>query len=138
MNKLFTAALALCLCTVLMVGCNKGPKKVLITGSVTVAGETVETGAITFEGVDGQSMSEGGPIKDGKFECEVTTGEKKVKCLGSKIVGTFNPDPLYPDKVANKLEDFPAKAFTEEIKITIENKKNQVFDIAYTGEGAQK
>ncbi|MDO5310011.1 MAG: hypothetical protein Q4G03_11055 [Planctomycetia bacterium] len=127
----------LALLAVVATGCNKGPKKVLISGTVSVAGEAVGSGSITFDPADGQGGSDGGKIVDGKFECEVTPGEKNVKCYGTKIVGTFNPDPLNPDIVANKYEDFPAKVFTEEIKITV-NKKGDTFDINYTGEGAKK
>ena len=137
-NKFFAAAVALSLCVVFVCGCGpKTPKKVAITGTVKVAGELVEMGKITFDPADGQGMSDGGTIVDGKFECEVTPGEKILNVYGSKVVGTFNPDPLYPDKVANKYEDFPAKVWTEEIKVTV-TKKGENFDIEYTGEGAPK
>ncbi len=138
-SKALVAMLALTVCAFCALGCGpKKPKMVVVTGSVKVAGELVETGLITLKPADGQGMDCGGTITDGKFEIETTPGEKRIQAYGSKVVGTFNPDPLYPDKVANKLEDFPAKVFTEEIKITVEDKKNQNFDIEFTGEGAQK
>ena len=136
-NKLFTVALALCLCAALTVGCQRGPKKVRITGSISVAGEKVETGSVTF--VDSSTgMSEGAVIKGGTLDCEVTKGEKKVtNVLGSKVVGTYVPDPLYPDREANKYEDIPGKVFTEEKTINV-TKKDEHFDIDYSGEGASK
>ncbi|MBQ9813464.1 MAG: hypothetical protein IJM54_09155 [Thermoguttaceae bacterium] len=135
-SKRFMVAMALCLCATLALGCQKGPKKVHITGTVSVAGEKVETGSISF--VDAATgMNEGAVIKDGTFDCEVTKGEKKVaNVLGSKVVGTFVPDPLYPDRTANKLEDIPGKVFTEEKTINV-TKKDEHFDIDYSGEGAK-
>ena len=137
-NKFFVALALLCAIPLFISGCNKGPKKVHITGSVTVAGETVETGSITFDPVDGQGPSEGGTIVNGKFEADVTTGEKRVKAYGSKVVGQFEADPtLNPGVMTNKYEDFPAKAFQEEITVKIE-KKDQVVDVSFSGEGAKK
>ena len=129
-------AAALCLCATLALGCQKGPKKVHISGTIMVGDEKVETGSITF--VDSSTgMSEGAVIKDGTFDCEVTKGEKKVtNVLGSKIVGTFVPDPLYPDRTANKMEDYPGKVFTEEKTINV-TKKDETFEIKYSGEGAK-
>ena len=138
-NVVLSSVLALCTFALMITGCGSGkPKTVVITGSVTVAGETVETGMITFKPVDGQGMDCGGAIKEGRFEVECTPGEKKIQAYGSKVVGTFVPDPLYPDRTANKLEDIPAKVFTEEVTINVENKKKQDFTIEYTGEGAPK
>ena len=129
-------AAALCLCATLAIGCQKGPKKVHISGTIMVGDEKVETGSITF--VDSSTgMSEGAVIKDGTFDCEVTKGEKKVtNVLGSKVVGTFVPDPLYPDRTANKMEDYPGKVFTEEKTINV-TKKDETFEIKYSGEGAK-
>lgn len=140
MNKNFLAlALAFCVSSLLITGCGSDkPKTYTVTGTVKVAGEVVETGMITFKPADGQGMDCGGKIVDGAFTVECTEGEKIIQAYGSKIVGQFAPDPLYPDKLANKLEDFPSKAFTEEIKVTVEKKKKQNFDIEFSGEGAEK
>lgn len=136
-NNLCVALVALCACSLLFVGCNKGPKKVHVTGTVMVGEEVVDSGTITFDSVGG-GPSDGGRIVDGKFEADVTTGEKIVKAYGTKVVGEFEPDPvLNPGVTAKKFEDFPAKVFTEEIKVTIE-KKNQVVEIKYSGQGKQK
>ncbi|MGI6401936.1 MAG: hypothetical protein ACOX0A_07490 [Thermoguttaceae bacterium] len=133
-KKTFFALAILCLCSVVVVGCNKGPKKVPITGSVKVGDEVVESGHIKFDPVDGQGPSDGATITDGTFSTSVTTGEKKVTVYGTKVVGTFEPDPvLNPGVTANKYEDYPPQTFAEEKTVTIE-KKNQVVDIQYAGE----
>ncbi len=138
-KKLAAFACALCVCVLFVTGCGSDkPKMYTVTGTVKVAGEAIETGMITFKPADGSGMDCGGTIKDGAFTVECTEGEKVIQAYGSKVVGQFAPDPLYPDKLANKLEDFPSKVFTEEVKVTVEKKKNQVIDIEYTGEGAPK
>ena len=135
-NRFLVAALAICVCAFCLSGCgSKKPKMVHVTGSVKVAGELVETGSITFKPADGQGMDTGAPIKDGAFEADVPPGEKILSVYGSKVVGEFVPDSLCPDRKAKKYEDFPPKVWTEEKRVTVENKKNQVFDVEYTGEG---
>ena len=137
-SKLFAILAILSLVSVVAIGCDKGPKKVPITGTVMVGDELVETGSITFDPADGQGPSDGARILNGKFEAEVTTGEKRVKAYGSKVVGQIESDPvLNPGVMSNKYEDFPAKVFQEEIKVTIE-KKNQVVEIKYSGNGPAK
>ena len=137
-SKLFAILAILSLVSVVAIGCDKGPKKVPITGTVMVGDELVETGSITFDPVDGQGPSDGARILNGQFEAEVTTGEKRVKAYGSKVVGQVEMDPvLNPGVMSNKYEDFPAKVFQEEITVKIE-KKNQVVEIKYSGNGPAK
>ena len=137
-SKLFAILAILSLVSVVAIGCDKGPKKVPITGTVMVGDELVETGSITFDPADGQGPSDGARILNGKFEAEVTTGEKRVKAYGSKVVGQVEMDPvLNPGVMSNKYEDFPAKVFQEEITVKIE-KKNQVVEIKYSGNGPAK
>ena len=137
-SKLFAILAILSLVSVVAIGCDKGPKKVPITGTVMVGDELVETGSITFEPADGQGPSDGARILNGQFEAEVTTGEKLVKAYGSKVVGQIESDPvLNPGVMSNKYEDFPAKVFQEEITVKIE-KKNQVVEIKYSGNGPAK
>ena len=127
-NTFLTVVAALC-ALALFVGCEKGPKKVHITGTVTVGERTVDVGSISFDPVDGQGPSDGASITDGKFEADVTTGQKKVTVYGSYNTGEkVKPDPvLNPDYEVEKREDIPANVLKEEITVTIE-KKGQVVD----------
>lgn len=132
-KKIFVSALALCVCAFVLVGCGpKGPKKVAVSGTITVDGEPIDVGAVKFDSLDG-GMSDGCKIKDGKFECEMTTGEKKVTVTAaSKVVGQFEPDPvLNPGVMADQVESFDLSVFKQEQKITVE-KKGQTFEINYT------
>ncbi len=78
------------------IGCGGGESvhEVEVTGSVTVDGEPIDQGAISFVAVDGVARTGGGVIKDGKYLARVAPGEKKVMVLGNKLVGT---EPLYKD-----------------------------------------
>lgn len=132
-KKIFVSALALCVCAFVLVGCGpKGPKKVAVSGTITVDGEPIDVGAVKFDSLDG-GMSDGCKIKDGKFECEMTTGEKKVVVTAaSKVVGQFEPDPvLNPGVMADQVESMDLTVFKQEQKITVE-KKGQTFEINYT------
>lgn len=138
-NRVVAFALAYCACALFVAGCGSDkPKTYMISGTVKVAGEPIETGSITLKPADGQGMDFGGAIKDGAFEFECSEGEKVVQARGSKVVGEIVSDPLYPDRKSPKLEDIDAKVFMEEVKITVEKKKNQTFDIEFSGEGPKK
>ncbi len=139
-NNLLIVLVAVVACVCLATGCNKGPKKVHVTGTITVAGETVHTGAFIFKPADGQGQDDGCRIIDGKFEADVTTGEKiiQVNSASKKTGNKIKPDPtLNPDLEVDEIEDLPGKIFTEEVRVTIE-KNNQVVDIAFSGDGAKK
>jgi len=77
-----------------VVGCGGGEAvhEVEVTGSVTIDGEPIDQGSISFVAVDGVARTGGGIIKDGKYLARVAPGEKKVMVLGNKLVGT---EPLY-------------------------------------------
>ncbi len=134
-KKIFVSALALCVCAFVFVGCDKGPKKVAVSGTITVDGEPIDVGAVKFDAVDGVGMSDGCKIKDGKFECEMTTGEKKVTVTAaSKVVGQFEADPvLNPGVMSDKVESMDLSVFAQEKTITVE-KKGQTFEIDYSTE----
>lgn len=137
-NIRWTAVALLCACVAFVcVGCGpKGPKKVEISGMVTVDGEPVGKGSIRFKPADGQGPTDGGRIVDGKFTAEVTTGEKILVVDGSKVVGQFEADPvLNPGVMSDQLEMYPGMPFKQEKKITVE-KKGQTFEIDYVTDEA--
>ncbi|MBA2115191.1 hypothetical protein [Bremerella alba] len=72
----------------LVLGCG-GPAStaIPISGTVSVEGQPVEGGLITFISIDGNSPAAGAVIQDGSYQSEVEPGEKKVMVLGNKVVG---------------------------------------------------
>ncbi|MBQ2789436.1 MAG: formylglycine-generating enzyme family protein [Thermoguttaceae bacterium] len=106
-------------------------KKVSISGVVTVDGEPVDKGSIRFKPADGQGPTDDAQIVDGKFEAEVSTGEKILVVDGVKVDGQYEPDPTFnPGLCADKLEMYPGMPFKQEKKISVK-KKGQIFEIDY-------
>ncbi|WDI41049.1 hypothetical protein [Bremerella sp. P1] len=67
-----------------------------ISGTVTVEGDPVEKGSITFISVSGNVPSAGAVILDGRYTAKVEPGDKKIMVLGSKVIGQepeFEDDP---------------------------------------------
>ena len=76
-----------------LAGCGDG--KVPVSGTVSVEGTPVEEGTIRFIPV-GEGAPEGAAIRQGKYEAELTQGEKIVEVQGSKKVGEAKHDPNDP------------------------------------------
>ena len=55
-----------------LVGCSEG--KSMVTGTVTMDGEPVASGAITFTKTEGELVREGAVIQDGNFRASVPPG----------------------------------------------------------------
>lgn len=84
-----TALLAL----VLTGGCGGDSMDVVkVSGRVTLDGEPIENGTITFVAADGETPTAGSAIKDGTYTVNVPPGEKVVLVLGNKLSGQ---EPLY-------------------------------------------
>jgi len=97
-------------------GCSPG--KSTVSGTVTLDGQPVQSGAITFVKDEGGSMvREGAVISDGKFEAAVPPGKYKLELTGQKVVGKrtqtgFDGKPetldvteqLFPEKFNTKTE----------------------------------
>lgn len=64
-----------------LLGCTASEEhpKYPVTGTVTYAGQPIETGTIVFDPVNGEGPSAMGGIENGKIQAEVTTGEKIVR-----------------------------------------------------------
>ncbi|MDR3108909.1 MAG: hypothetical protein LBU65_04365 [Planctomycetaceae bacterium] len=67
-------------------GCGNKKKDVTITGTVTVAGKTVDRGMIQFIPVNQNSFEGGGLITNGKFIATVPYGELNVRFRGTEYL----------------------------------------------------
>src|SRR5262249_16252208 len=73
-----------------------GKSRATVQGTITLDGQPIELGAISFIPVNGQSPTTGGPISNGQYSVpSVPIGEMKVAISGSKVVGKKK---LYPDR----------------------------------------
>lgn len=84
----FTLVLGIA-CLSWVAGCGGGGKsgEVEVRGRVTVDGEPLEQGSVTFLAVDSDGAVGGGVVKDGEYVASVTPGEKIVMVIGSKKIG---------------------------------------------------
>lgn len=91
MNRIFSSSVAL-LVVVAFSGCGEESSNVQVTGNISIDGEPIPKGTITFVSADGETPTGGGVIKDGTYTAFVPPGEKVVMVLGNKVVGQ---EPLY-------------------------------------------
>jgi hypothetical protein len=105
----------------LMAGCEDS-KVAEVTGTVTVDGEPVAAGSITFFPADGQAPTAGTQITDGKYTAKVPIGVMKVSISYPKVAGTKKLYPT-PDSPVGTLwkEGLPAK-YNEQSELTFEVK----------------
>lgn len=87
-------------------GCGSDDSGVVrVEGEVTVAGEPVDQGVITFLSADGKTPSAGAVIQGGHYSAELQPGAKKVLVLGSKVVGqTYVLEGVPDSGTRDKLE----------------------------------
>ncbi|MCI0357607.1 MAG: hypothetical protein L0211_03865, partial [Planctomycetaceae bacterium] len=65
---------------VVLTGCDGGPAAGVVSGKVTVDGQTPAAGSsITFIPMDGHSSTAGDVIEDGQYSAEVPIGMSKVE-----------------------------------------------------------
>jgi hypothetical protein len=116
--KRLIGVLAAC---VLVAGCGD-PNIGTVSGTVTVDGEPLLAGSISFFPVDGQSPSAGASIQNGKYTARVPVGAMKVSITYPKVAGTkklYNT-PDSPVGIMYK-EGLPAR-YNERTELTFDVK----------------
>ena len=103
MNKVVYgwASMALVM-TVVACGCAEKGSEVTVSGKVTIDGEPIPTGTVTFVAAEGDTPTGGGVIKDGAYTARVPPGEKIVLVLGNRLVGQ---EPEYKDMPDSPMRD---------------------------------
>jgi len=79
-------------------GC-QSDDRVAVTGTVTLDGQPLEQGVISFRPSDGNRPTAEALIVAGKFNAQLTTGEKRVEVQGFRQNGlqhAFADDPTSP------------------------------------------
>lgn len=114
---------ALILWTAVLSGCGgkpPGPEKFHVTGSVTLDGQPVESGVISFDSKDGKAGS--GGIMSGSYSAEVPAGQKIVRINAQRDTGKKG---MYGETVTEEI--IPTKYNSDskeavEVKSSGENK----------------
>ena len=73
-------------CTMPAVGCSRGPAKAAFAGRVTLDGEPLPQGAISFYPLS-RAPSAGAVIENGGYQMTAVPGSYRVEITGSKVVG---------------------------------------------------
>jgi hypothetical protein len=118
----------------LMAGCEDG-KIALVSGTVEVDGNPVESGSITFVPVDGQTPTAGGAIKDGRYTVRVPITTMKVSISVPRVVGMkkIYDTPNSPEMPIT-VEALPAR-YNEQTELKIEVKPGtNVYDFPLTSQ----
>jgi hypothetical protein len=99
-------------------GCD-GMPRATVRGTVTLDGQPIELGAVSFIPVDGQSPTTGGPITNGRYSvANVPVGEMKVAISGSKVVGKKKLYQDRPDSPEMPITDNPVPARFSDLQNT--------------------
>jgi hypothetical protein len=113
MRPMTAAAAALGL--VLLAGCTSQPGN--LTGAVTVDGQPLKRGQITFTPADGKTSGVSAPVTDGRYSAVVPPGEVTVRVNGDKVVGKHQMYPGAPE--VEKVEELVAKEFNDQTTLTV-------------------
>jgi hypothetical protein len=76
-----------CLAFLLFAGCGPSDGMVQVSGTVSLDGQPLDKGAITFTPTDGKSPTAGATIEAGKYTTRVPKGTSKVSITSPKEVG---------------------------------------------------
>jgi len=99
-------------------GCEGKPRGT-VQGMITLDGQPIELGAISFIPVDGQSATTGGAITNGRYlVANVPVGEMKVAISGSKVVGKKKLYEDRPDSKEMPITENPVPAMFSDLQNT--------------------
>jgi hypothetical protein len=104
----------------------------LLSGKVSLNGEMVANGEITFLAVDGKTPSASAVIRDGTYSVPVPPGKKLVKITGIKITGSR---PAYdaPNSPMIELTDqYIPEEFNDQSKLEREVTTSATLDFELT------
>ena len=112
------------LATLLLVSaCSTGPQVATVTGEVTLDGQPIKDGRISFTPVDGQGQTGGAEIKDGKFTAEVPLANMKVQINGNKVVGKFKAYDTPESPVMDQIVELVPPKYNVNSELTLDVKK---------------
>jgi hypothetical protein len=78
-----------------------------VSGTITLDGEPLKQGSITFIPADGTSQTASSLIKDGKFEAKVPFGKHRIDIRSPKVIGKKpmydTPDSPMVDEVEERV-----------------------------------
>ena len=110
---------------VLIVGCQRGPAKGLVKGSVTLDGKPLDAGIVRFVPIDGKGAASTAPVAEGAFQLDVEIGPKKVEFSAPKVMGTYKVYDTPESPTANNVEELLPTRYNVATELTLEVKKGE-------------
>jgi len=92
----------LALLVVLIAGCSKGKQVGDVHGKVTVNGQPLMEGAVSFIPVNGDKRTTGGLVRNGEFEVEVPVTKQRVEITANIIDKEKTPPNATADQIVMK------------------------------------
>jgi hypothetical protein len=125
----------LCLLASVLVGCGgpeySGPRRYPLSGKVTVDGQPLDFGSISFIPADGQRVS-GGLIENGTYsvteENGANAGKYRVEIRWLKLTGTKKRDPDSGEMYDERKEGLPEKYHAQSTLEADVSAKQTTFD----------
>lgn len=100
MNRLLCVFCALAVSLVCLAGCGgKGVKTGTVHGTVTLDGQPLAEGTISFNPLDGNTPTAGGKITGGSYSVAVPRGQQMVLISAPKVISSrkaYENDPNSP------------------------------------------
>jgi hypothetical protein len=118
--RLYLLAIVAAVLAVPAVGCQRGPAKAVFTGRVTLNGEPLPQGAISFYPLD-RLPSAGAVINAGSYRMEAFPGSYRVEISGSKVVDQKKND-IHDGPMVDILESIVPAEYNSESKLVQEVK----------------
>ena len=114
----------------LLAGCG-GASTGTVSGDVTLDGQPMKKGSITFTPADGKSTGVSADVVDGKYTATVPTGDMSVAIASDKVVGQ---KPMYGpgSKMVDETVQVVAKRYNTEtqLKVTVKGgPQTEKFDV---------
>jgi len=113
----------ICVCLILLSGCDGGPATGTVTGQVFLDGKPLEKGSIRFQPQEGPTA--GKEIVNGQFAAQVPVGPARVEIYAVKVVGQR---PAYdaPDSpMVDMVKDIIPARYNTQSELTTEVKRGQ-------------
>jgi hypothetical protein len=115
-----------CICWLLLtavasflIGCGPKEQKASVLGSVTLDGKPLASGQIRFSAADGQGVTAGASITDGKFTAVLPPGEMKVEINAPKVVGKSKMYDTPDSPVVDVVKELLPPRYNAQTELTI-------------------
>jgi hypothetical protein len=105
-----------------LVGCGDGSSLPKVSGSVSVDGQLVEKGSISFIPAAGQGPTTGTEILAGKYTSQAPLGEAKVEIRVPKVVGKKKLYDTADSPVQDVMEELLPARYNEKSELRFESK----------------